>query len=196
MKSNMEEKLKNDDPLPSESRWNIQSREVIHKNPWYEYRRDTGLTAAGKPFQYFYVHKGPSCIVLALTGEQKLLLVRQYRYLANADLLQLPGGSVPGVTSVEDVAKQELLEETGYAASSFELLGELHYAIGYAIDRVSVVLASGCSKKQAQQLDDSEAGMEVVVMPLQEVYAAMDDGKVTDTLTLAALSLARKRLLG
>ncbi len=192
----MKNDLMKDEPRQESSRWKIEKREVLHKNPWYEYRHDAGLTQQQKPFDYYYVYKGRSCGILALTGDRRLILVRQYRYLESQDLLQIPGGSVLSGTEPRDGAALELAEETGYVASEMSLLQTVSYAPGYAVDRASIFLASGCRQRGNQQLEATEEGMRVELLSIEEVYQAVDEGRITDIFTLAALCLARKRLLG
>lgn len=185
-----------DEPRQDQSRWKIEKREVLHKNPWYEYRHDAGLTAEQKPFDYYYVYKGQSCGILALTTDHRLIMVRQYRYLEASDMLQIPGGYVPPGRDARTGAAMELAEETGYVAADMALLKTVSYAPGYAVDRASIFLATGCRQEQRQQLEVTEEGMRVVLMTAEEVYLAVEKGEILDIFTLAALCLARKQLLG
>src|SRR5437764_10092164 len=68
-----------------------------------------------------------AAIILAVTDEQKLLLVEQYRIPVHARTIELPAGIVgdePGSSDegLADAAKRELLEETGYTAERIESL--------------------------------------------------------------------------
>lgn len=192
----MDTHLSEQEPRASKSRWRLQKREVLHKNPWYEYRHDSGLTEQGKPYDYYYIYYGsPSALVIALTPEKEMILVRQYRYAVGHDLLQIPGGRAKNV-SIEEAARQELREETGYAPAEMRRIGTLDYAPGYSTDKVELFLATNCRIVDGQKLEDTEAGMTVEIHPVAHVYDLAQQGKIIDTVTLAALLMARSHLPG
>lgn len=192
----METPLFEQDPRASTSRWQIKKREIIHKNPWYEYRHDSGLTDKGKPFDYYYVYyDAPSAIVVALTPEREMILVKQYRYAVSRDSLQLPGGRAKNV-SVQQAAVQELREETGYTPATVTKLGKLDYTPGTSTGKVEIFLALNCRREGEQDLEESEAGMTVQLHSIVRVYEMAEQGVINDTVTLAALLKARPHLPG
>ncbi|MGD9134201.1 MAG: NUDIX hydrolase, partial [Desulfobacterales bacterium] len=71
------------------------------------------------------LHFSDWVLVLALTPQEKVVMVRQYRHGTEQVCLELPGGLVdPADDSPELSARRELLEETGYEANEIELVGE------------------------------------------------------------------------
>ena len=66
-------------------------------------------------------------LTLALTSQQEVIMVRQYRHGTEQVCLELPGGLVdPDDASPESSAQRELLEETGFSASNIRLIGECY----------------------------------------------------------------------
>ncbi|MBU2636703.1 MAG: hypothetical protein KJ963_06415, partial [Bacteroidetes bacterium] len=55
------------------------------QNKWWTYRTDEIELPSGKPGEYHYVHTNGSSLVVPVTGEGKIIMVRQYRYLAERD---------------------------------------------------------------------------------------------------------------
>lgn len=105
---------------------------LIKEGHW-EYAERIGVTGA--------------VIIIAVTPDQKLLLVEQYRIPIHARTIELPAGIVgdePGSASepVQDAARRELLEETGYAAESIEVLTHGPASSGLTSEVVTLVLAS------------------------------------------------------
>jgi ADP-ribose pyrophosphatase len=95
-----------------------------------------------------------AAIVVAVTGDQKLLLVEQYRIPVHARTIELPAGIVgdePGGLneSLGDAAKRELLEETGYAAERVEPLATGPSSSGLTSEVVTLLLASGLRRVNA-----------------------------------------------
>ena len=131
----MDPELKEINPNPDESKWQLEKREIVHKNPWYNYVHDSGKTDTGKPFDYFFKDIGFSAAAIALTEKGKLILVRQYRYVTNKSSLEVPGGGKKEGLKPEEVVKEELLEETGYKGSHLVKIGEFDAYSGSSNDR-------------------------------------------------------------
>ena len=98
-----------------------------------------------------YVHRvnaTGAAIILAVTDDQKVLLVEQYRIPVHTRTIELPAGIIgdePGGNreSQAEAARRELLEETGYAAAQIELLTTGPASSGLASEVVALFKASG-----------------------------------------------------
>jgi len=93
-------------------------------------------------------------VVVAVTAEQKLLLVEQYRIPVHRRTIELPAGIVgdePAAASesIAGAAKRELLEETGYAAERVEMLMTGPASSGLTSEIITLMLASGLKRLQA-----------------------------------------------
>lgn len=115
-----------------------------------------------------------AAIIVAVTDEQKLLLVEQHRIPVHARTIELPAGIVgdePGGTSetLAEAAKRELLEETGYAAERIEALTTGPASSGLTSEVVTLLLASGLSRVNA---GGGVAHEDITVheVPLSEVH--------------------------
>lgn len=92
-----------------------------------------------------------AAIIVAVTDEQKLLLVEQYRIPVHARTIELPAGIIGdepggGDECHADAAKRELLEETGYSAESIETLTTGPASSGLTSEVVTLLLASGLKR--------------------------------------------------
>lgn len=191
----MDPELKERLPKPDESKWTIEQREVLHKNSWHQYMHDYGKTDSGKEFNYFYTDIGGSVAAVALTAKRELILVRQYRYLTNRDSLEVPSGGVEDGESSKEALVREFKEETGYEAGHILELGDFDVANGTSNDIAKIYLLSGCKKSGNQKLEATEEGMTVELYSIEDVFEQVQDGKITDGFTLAALMLAWPHLL-
>jgi ADP-ribose pyrophosphatase len=93
-------------------------------------------------------------IIIAVTAQQKLLLVEQYRIPLHSRTIELPAGIVgdePGDSdeSLAEATKRELLEETGYSAEQVEILTTGPSSAGLTSELITLVMASGLKRIQA-----------------------------------------------
>ena len=95
---------------------------TVFSTPWFNViTRPFGI--AKEP--YYVIDACDCACTLALTQEKEIIFVRQYRPTIEQETLELPSGHIEATEGPEEAARRELLEETGYSAESFELLGVL-----------------------------------------------------------------------
>ena len=126
------------------------SSHVVYQNRWMTVREDEIERANGHRGIYSVVEKHDSAIVLAIEDE-RIFLVDQYRYSIGERSLEFPQGSLEqnGIDPRE-IARGELLGETGIEAAQFEPLGEITIAIGYSNQKTTAFLATGLSQGGAR----------------------------------------------
>jgi ADP-ribose pyrophosphatase len=108
--------------------------------------------------------------VLALTEDEQVVLVRQYRPVIERLTLELPSGAVDPGEEPEQTARRELLEETGFVSDSWVLLGALTTDVGRLQNRQWSYLARDARRTAAPYRP--EAGIEAFTMPLPALVAA------------------------
>ena len=162
--------------------------EVAFATPWFEV---LGKTMRPDEAPYYSLRLPDYACVVAVTEEQQVLLVRQYRPAIEVYSLELPSGLIdPGETPAE-AARRELLEETGYHVPSVEVLGAMYVDPGRLGNRMWNCVAMG-----ARRLPDRvpETGIEVLAWPLEEVWRSVERGEFS--LSLHVANLLHAVLLG
>ena len=124
--------------------------------------------------------------VIAVTEDEQVLLVRQYRVGKEETTLEIPGGMMdPEDSDPVETGRRELLEETGYLADTYELIGTVDPNPALQTNRCHTVLARNARPEQGQNLDPSER-IEVETLPLSEIPRAVSDGRIVHSLVVSA----------
>ncbi len=143
--------------------------EYISKHRYFTARNDSYQTPAGKIVEpYFVVELPTSVAAMAVTEEADVILIRQYRYPVNEELIEIPGGFIDADELPQQAIERELLEETGYTFSSFHYLGVTVANPGVLNNYTHMFVALGGKKTAKQSLDDNEE-IEIMLKPLQDV---------------------------
>lgn len=121
---------------------------------------------------------GRSVAMVALTEDERVVMVRQFRPGPAKVLLELPGGNVDGGESVEAAAERELLEETGFKAATLEVVAQTWLAAYATVERYAVV-ARGC-RRVAEPKPDQGEFLEPVELSMSEFVAHVLGGQLTD----------------
>lgn len=105
-------------------KWKIMDSCLAFDHQWYKVRQDKVKIAPGKILNDYFLGVFPNIVlVVAVTKDGKIPMVRQYKHGAGEILLEVPAGYVDKGETPLRAAKRELLEETGYAAKKWKQLG-------------------------------------------------------------------------
>ena len=172
-----------DDPL-QETRL---SGDQVYRGKLLDVRQDrVRLPDGGEALREYVVHPGAVLMIPELP-DGRLIVERQFRYPLNRAFLEFPAGKLdPGETALV-TARRELIEETGYAAVEWTLLGAVHPVISYSTEAIDLYLARGLMHV-GSRLDPGEF-LEIATCSEDELYDALDSGRLTDAKTVAALAL-------
>lgn len=179
--------------MSGENPWKALDSRVVYENPWIRVREDRVRRPDGAEGIYGVVETRIATGVVALTEDDQVYLVGQWRYPFDAYSWEIPeGGTDPGEAPLA-AAKRELEEEAGVVAEEWEQLGgEFHLSNCFSSEVAVVYLARGLTKTNTNP--DPTEQLEIVTRPFDEVLRMVDDGEITDSVTIVAmLRAARKR---
>lgn len=171
--------------------WRRLHVQPIYDNPWISLTHEHVITPAGTDGIYGVVHFKTRAIgIIPIDAENHTWLVRQFRYTLNTHLWEIPMG---GGKLHEDpllAAQRELREETGMSATHWQEIMRLHISKSVTDEEGIVFIAKGLSAG-AQELEHTEADLEILRLPLDEAIQWALDGKITDVISCAALLKVR-----
>lgn len=155
-------------------------------------RVDKALLPNGKEATREVVEHCSGVCVAAVTDENELLFVRQYRYPIGKLLLELPAGKNDLNEDPMACGIRELKEETGATAKEVSLLSSFYVSPGFCDEIIYVYEARGLSF--GDSCPDEDEFLEVLRIPLEKAVQMVLDGEFEDAKTIAAiLALHAKR---
>jgi 8-oxo-dGTP pyrophosphatase MutT (NUDIX family) len=168
-------------------KWQRLSSRYLVKEKWATLRVDTCDLQNGVIKDDYYVLEYPNWVnAIAVTEDNKIIMVRQYRHGADIISLEIPGGVIDGDELPEVAIKRELLEETGYSFKSSELIATLYPNPATATNVTYTYLLKGGVKTHDQHLDEHEI-LNVEEYTIDEVKQILKDNKIEQALHSAAL---------
>ena len=158
--------------------------EVAFGTPWFQI---LGKTMREGEAPYYSLKLADYAAVVALTEEQRVLIVRQYRPAVEHLTLELPSGLVDAGETPLEAARRELLEETGYQGGEWEMLGGMEPDVGRLGNRIWTCVAKGVRRVEGHA---PEEGIAVETWSLEELAQAMVDGRFDHALHVAVVMMA------
>src|SRR5262249_39155959 len=139
------------------------------------------------------IHSADWVNVIALTSDDRVVLIRQYRPGVDRVCLEIPGGMIePGEDPCEAAAR-ELAEETGYTGGALELLGKVSPNPAILSNPLYTVLARGVALTGPPTPDDGEV-LSVLTASLTDCQRRIVDGEIDHALVIVAFAhLALRR---
>ena len=125
--------------------------------------------------------------VIAITPDQKLVMVRQYRHGSGTVELEIPGGMMdPKETDPVATAVRELREETGYEGENARQLGKIWSNPAILANKTYTVLIENCRLKHGVEFDQGE-DLETRLVPVAEIPQLVAEEKIGHSLVVVAL---------
>jgi ADP-ribose pyrophosphatase len=165
--------------------WRRRSSTYIADSPHMRMRVDEVELPDGTVIPSYFVRESAGfVIVFGLTALQEVILVRQYRYGADAIHLELPAGTIDEGEDPQTCAIRELAEETGYEAADIERLGAYRIEPARSSAFAHMFLATNCRRTREPLLDPTEV-IEVELEPLTSFREMLRDGRIDNGASIA-----------
>lgn len=161
------------------------SSRIVYENKWMKVREDDVEFPDGTKGIYGVVEKSDAALIIPKL-EDRFVLVKPYRYPIGEAYWEFPHGGVEEKElEAQEIATQELEEETGYKADRISKLATLYTSYGYSNQIVHIFVAEELVEGERNH-DSGEQGMEIESFSESQIDDMILSGEMTDTQTIAA----------
>jgi len=165
--------------------WTIKNSTQIYDNPWITVTEHDVINPNGGDGIYGIVHFKNAAIGIIPYEDGHIWMVGQYRLPIDTYSWEIPEGGGPLDEDPLAAAKRELLEETGLTAAHYEQICKFHLSNSVTDEWGGIYLATGLIHSQAMPEDTED--LTVKKVQLDSVYADIEAGRITDSLTIMAV---------
>lgn len=165
--------------------------ERIYEGAIINLRRDEVTVQNGTSMREIIEHNG-GAVLVAVTSERKLVMVRQYRKPAGRVMLEVPAGKIDPGESAEAAAKRELKEETGYTAGKIKFLMQFYPSVGYSEEILYLYLCTDLTPGETN-FDENEA-IDIEEYEISRLHRMVMDGDIQDAKTIIAIMTVKNLL--
>ena len=161
-------------------------RNLVARGSIIDYYHDVMQIPNGNTATWDFIEHNGAAAVIALKPDGKILMVRQYRNALERETLEIPAGGLNiNEETMEEAAKRELREETGYIANKIEFLISIRTTVAFCNERIDIYFADNLELGN-QNLDEDEF-LEVVSYSIDELLQMIYDGTIQDSKTICGL---------
>ncbi len=165
--------------------WERLTSRPVYANKWMALREDTVRLPDGRETIYGVVECGNCVGVLPFVDPQHVLLVGQYRYVAQRYTWEMPTGGVRAGESIEAAAQRELGEEAGLRAGRLTRLTSYHTSKSIMDETAHLLL--GTELTAAEHASDETEFIERRIFPFAQVLQMVRQAEITDSMTVIAV---------
>ena len=166
-------------------------RDIVHVGRRIRVAVDTTTAPDGTVIKRDMIFHPGAVVILPLLGDGQVVLLRNHRFVIGETLWELPAGTVEPGEPLEECAKRELAEETGYSAEKWTSLGYLYASPGVLDEKLHLFVAEGLTPGAMRPEADEQ--LEPVVMDFAEAIRLCVGGEIKDAKTITALLLWERR---
>lgn len=147
--------------------------------------RAASPTEPGKVGEFVYIDAPDWVNVIAITDDDQVVLIEQYRHGIGAVTLEIPGGTVDEGEAAVAAGLRELAEETGYVGEDVQTIGTVTPNPAILNNICTTLLVRNAKRTRETELDAMEE-IAVRLEPLDRIPGLIREGKIDHSLVLAA----------
>lgn len=167
----------------------LATKEIFKGKVFTVHVDDIELPDGSKSFREIVEHSGGVCVA-AITDDNEMFFVRQFRYPYKRVLLELPAGKLEKGEDPLEAGKRELREECGVTAETIISMGTVYPTVAYCSEIIYLYAAKGL-KSTSQELDEGEF-LSVEKIKIADAVDMVMKGEISDSKTVALILKVNK----
>lgn len=172
---------------PEDTHWQVSQPKVLLKTSVMDVLgSDLTCSRTGKQKQFYRCRYQNWVNIVALTADQEILLIKQYRFGTGRVELEIPGGAIDNNEPVVDAGLRELLEETGYTGEKARIIGQVCPNPALQDNTCYTILVEN-AKKVAEPNQDEMEDITTLTLPENQVFELVKQGTISHGLVLNGL---------
>jgi len=161
------------------------SSQLVYDGQAVKLRVDTIKLPNGRETKREIVEHRDCVAIVAIDGNNNVLLVNQFRKSVEKELLEIPAGGIDTGEDPLTTVRREMQEETGYLPQKVERLGGFYSTPGYGTEYLHLYLATELAPSQLYA-EDTES-IKLVRVPVSQIPALITSGRICDAKSIAGL---------
>ena len=162
-------------------------REIVYTGRRIRVALDTSTAPDGSTIRRDMILHPGAVVILPVLDAEHVVLLRNHRFVVNETLWEVPAGTREPDEPLEECAKRELLEETGYRAAKWRSLGFLYASPGVLDEKLHLFVAEELTAGEAKPEADED--LQAVTVRFDEAIRMCLAGEIKDAKTITALLL-------
>ena len=160
------------------------SSKTLHVGKHFSFKLDQVKLDNGTEIERQVVDH-PGAVAIVAVHEGDMVLIRQYRYATQSEILEIPAGTLEVGEDPYACAVRELQEETGYAASDWTKLLSAYVAPGYSNEMIHIYSAEGLTPVGSNLEEDESIVVEKY--PFEKVLEMIESNTIKDAKTITGV---------
>ena len=154
---------------------------------YFSVNLDEVKKANGRFTKRVFINHPQASAIIPYISDDKIIMVRQYRYALKRETLEIPAGKIDEGESPEQCIKREMIEETGFDAGSIEWMYTYAPAVGYSNELIHIYKGKHLHKVDTT-IDSSEISS-IEIIGIKEVLEMIKNHTIYDSKTIIAMAL-------
>ena len=156
----------------------VKKDEVLCENGMKSYRECVGA---------------PGGVAILAMFDNKILLVKQYRYVVGEETIEIPAGKIEPNEELVNVAIRELEEETGYQAKEMNKIFTFYPTPGFCSEVLHIYEAIDLTKVENPKAMDEDEVINSYFLDIEKAYEQVLNGTIKDSKTMIAIQYAYQK---
>lgn len=173
-------------------KWKCKKTKIILNNKFFKVREDIVELPTKEHKKWIYWDTNDSTMVIGMKQDKKLIMIKQYRYLTSSIIIEFPAGGLLDGEKIENGAKREFEEETGFKCKSLIKLGSFYETYGQLNRQIHIFFSKDIAKSK-QKLDEYE-DIKVESIDLEKAIDLAINNKILSMGSSLAILLLKEKI--